>query len=133
MSPLADRMAPVTARLSRLRGAIRGLFAADGCSRLLLALVAFVVVTFLLDWSLILPAGVRLVLLVAGLAGFGVLSFKRIFYPLSVKITDDDLALFVERHFPELNDRLISAIQLTLHGAATWRSVSGALPSRYLP
>jgi hypothetical protein len=106
-------MAPVTARLSRLRGAIRGLFALDGCSRLVLALVAFVIVTFLLDWSLILPAGVRLVLLVAGLAGFGVLSFRRIFYPLGVKITDDDLALFVERHFPELNDRLISAIQLT--------------------
>jgi hypothetical protein len=113
MSPLAERMVPVTARLSRLRGAIRRLFALDGFSRLLLAMSAFVVVTFLLDWSLILPAGVRLVLLTAGLAGFGFLAFKRIFYPLGVKITDDDLALFVERHFPELNDRLISAIQLT--------------------
>ena len=46
-----------------------------------------VIVTFLLDWSLILPAGVRLVLLAAGLGGFGVLAFKRIFYPLGVKIT----------------------------------------------
>ena len=61
MSPLAERMAPVTARLSRLRGAIRTLFALDGLSRLFLAMAAFVVVTFLLDWSLILPAGVRLV------------------------------------------------------------------------
>jgi hypothetical protein len=113
VSPLAERLAPVTARLSRLRGAIRSLFALDGISRLLLAMAAFVVVTFLLDWSLILPSGVRLVFLVAGLAGFGFLAFKRIFYPLGVKITDDDLALFVERHFPELNDRLISAIQLT--------------------
>ena len=82
-------------------------------SRLFLALAAFIVVTFLLDWSLILPAAVRLFLLVAGLAGFGFLAVKRLFYPLGVKITDDDLALFVERHFPELNDRLISAIQLT--------------------
>jgi len=113
VSPLAERMAPVTARLSRLRGAIRTLFALDGVSRLFLALAAFVVATFLLDWSLILPTGVRLVLLVAGLAGFGVLAWQRLFYPLGVKITDDDLALFVERHFPELNDRLISAIQLT--------------------
>ncbi|HZE99185.1 MAG TPA: hypothetical protein VE981_19430, partial [Planctomycetota bacterium] len=113
MSPLAERLAPVTQRLSRLRGAIRGLFALDGFSRLALALCAFVVVTFILDWSLILPAGVRLVLLVAGLAGFGVLAFQRVFYPLGVKISDDDLALFVERHFPELDDRLISAIQLT--------------------
>ena len=60
MSPLAERMAPVTARLSRLRGAIRTLFALDGVSRLFLALAAFVVATFLLDWSLILPTGVRL-------------------------------------------------------------------------
>jgi hypothetical protein len=113
MSPLAERMAPVTERLSRLRGAIRRLFALDGLSRLLLALAAFVVATFLLDWSLLLPPGVRLVLLAAGLVGFGVLGFKRILYPMGVKISDDDLALFVERHFPELNDRLISAIQLT--------------------
>lgn len=117
MSPLAERMVPVTARLSRLRGAIRRLFAADGFSRLLLAMCAFVVATFLLDWSLILPAGVRLVLLAAGLAGFGILAYKRIVYPLGVKITDDDLALFVERHFPELDDRLISAIQLTRDSA----------------
>ena len=113
MSPLAERMAPVTARLSRLRGAIRSLFALDGISRLFLALCAYVIVTFLLDWSLILPAAVRLFLLIVGLAGFGVLAYKRLFYPMGVKITDDDLALFVERHFPELNDRLISAIQLT--------------------
>jgi len=113
VSPLSERLAPVTQRLSRLRGAIRGLFAIDGLSRLGLALAAYVVLTFLLDWSLILPAGVRLFLLVAGVAGFGFLAFKRIFYPLGVRISDDDLALFVERHFPELNDRLISAIQLT--------------------
>jgi len=121
VSPLAERMAPVTARLSRLRGAIRTLFALDGFSRLFLAMAAFVVVTFLLDWSLILPAGVRLVLLALGLGGFGVLAFKRIFYPLGVRITDDDLALFVERHFPELNDRLISAIQLTREPLDTGR------------
>ncbi|RPH35721.1 MAG: hypothetical protein EHM91_16865, partial [Planctomycetota bacterium] len=78
MSPLAERLAPVTARLSRLRGAIRGLFALDGFARVILAMAAFVVVTFLLDWTLILPAGVRLVLLVGGLAGFGFLIFKRI-------------------------------------------------------
>ena len=84
MSPLAERLAPVTARLSRLRGAIRSLFALDGFSRLILSMAAFVVVTFLLDWTLILPAGVRLVLLVGGLAGFGFLIFKRILFPLVV-------------------------------------------------
>ena len=128
MSPLAERMAPVAARLSRLRGAIRTLFALDGLSRLVLAMAAFVVATFLLDWTLILPAGVRLVLLAAGLGGFGVLAFKRVFYPMGVKISDDDLALFVERHFPELNDRLISAIQLTREPLNTGREGAGNSP-----
>src|SRR5204862_8151586 len=106
----------------------RRLFAVDGLSRVILAIAAFAVVTFLLDWALILPSVVRLVLLVGGLAGFGFLAFKRIFYPMGVKISDDDLALFVERHFPELNDRLISAIQLTREPLNTGREGAGNSP-----
>ena len=30
----------------------------------------------------------------------------------SIRVTNDDLALMVEREYPELNDRLVSAIQL---------------------
>ncbi len=109
----AEKAAPFAARLGRLRGSIRALFALDGVSRLTLAVVAFVVVTFLLDWTFILPAAVRLVLLAAGVAVFGWIILGRIVHPLSVRITDDDLALFVERRYPELNDRLISAVQLS--------------------
>ncbi len=112
MSPLADKMAPIAARLGRIRGGIRRLYALDGLSRLALVLGAFVVVTFLIDWALILPAYVRLFFLCAGGAVLGWLLFKHVVRPLAVRISDDDLALFVERQYPELNDRLISAIQL---------------------
>lgn len=112
MSPLAERLAPISARLSRIRNSIRLLFGIDGASRVLLAVGGFVAVTFLMDWALILPAYVRVVMLAAGLVLLGALVFRRLLRPLGVRVTDDDLALFVERHYPELNDRLISAIQL---------------------
>jgi len=109
---LSERLTPVARRLSRLRGSIRRLYALDGLSRLILAFFGFVVLTFMIDWALILPAPVRIVLLLGGLGLFAWIFAKRFLYPLTRSITDDDLALFVEREFPELNDRLISAIQL---------------------
>ncbi len=113
MSALAERMAPVAARLGRLRGSIKQLFALDGLSRLVLALLAFAAVTFLADWGLDLPIYIRVVFLAGGLGLAGWILGRRVFKPLAVRISDDDLAIFVERNFPELNDKLISAIQLT--------------------
>src|SRR5512136_2373373 len=112
MSPLAEKVAPLEARLGRLRGAIRALFALDGLSRLVLVVAAFAVATFAIDWTFILPPYVRLVALAAGLLLFGWILLRRILRPLAVRVTDDDLAVFVERHYPGFNDRLISAIQL---------------------
>ncbi len=112
MSPLAERMTPIASRLGGIRGSIRSLFALDGSSRLLLALAAFIAVTFMIDWTFILPREVRLVLLAGGLVLAGWIIARRLAYPLSRRVSDDDLAIIVERHYPELNDRLISAIQL---------------------
>ena len=95
MSALAERMAPVAARLGRLRGSIKQLFALDGLSRLVLALLAFAAVTFLADWGLDLPIYIRVVLLAGGLGLAGWVLGKRVFKPLGVRISDDDLAIFV--------------------------------------
>jgi hypothetical protein len=113
VSALAERMAPVAARLGRLRGSIKQLFALDGLSRLVLALLAFASITFLADWGLDLPMEIRIVFLLAGVGLGGWILVRRVLTPLGVRISDDDLAIFVERNYPELNDKLISAIQLT--------------------
>lgn len=113
MGPLSDRIAPVASRLAHLRRVVRLLFALDGGARLVLAASAFVVVTFAIDWTFHLPAAARVVLLVAGLALFAWVFLRRLFRPLAVAVTDDDLGILVERRYPELNDRLISAIQLS--------------------
>ena len=70
MGSAADRLTPVSERLGRLRNSIKSLFFLDGVSRLAFVTVAFLMVTFIIDWSLHLPAPVRLVLL-----GGGVLLF----------------------------------------------------------
>lgn len=105
-------------RLGRVRGTIRSLFLLDGASRTALALSIFVAASFALDWLFILPPGARLVILFAGLAGVAWIVARRLVYPMGVPITDDDLAVFVERHYPELKDRLISAIQLSREAGA---------------
>ncbi len=112
--PVSD----LTRRLAVLRGAVRRLYALDGASRLLLVTTVAAFVTFLLDWSVYhflseeLPRGARLVLLTA--AGGALLwsAARHLLYPLRRPITDDDLALCIERRFPALQDRLISAVQL---------------------
>ena len=108
----------ITARLDRIRAAIRKLYLLDGAGRLLIAVGAFVLATFILDWFFILPPGVRVLFLIAGLAGFAWIAARRIARPMAVPISDDDLALFVERHYPDLNDRLISALQLSRQSGA---------------
>jgi hypothetical protein len=131
LSDLAARLAPVEARLDRLRGAIRALYFFDGVSRLALTAGAFVVSTFLIDWLLHLPREVRLLFLAAGAAWAAWTAARRVLYPLRVPVSDDDLALFVERHYPELNGLLISALQLSRgRGAAESAELVDAVVSQ---
>jgi hypothetical protein len=111
-----ETLIDIEGRLDRVRGRIRRLFMIDGAARLGLALAGFIAVTFFLDWAFHLPAPVRLILLVGGGAALAWILVRRLIRPLGVGITDDDLALFIERRYPQLNDRLISAIQLARAG-----------------
>ncbi|HEX7898445.1 MAG TPA: hypothetical protein VF950_11840 [Planctomycetota bacterium] len=113
MSPHIERLAPVTSRLAGLRASLRRLFALDGLSRIGVAAVAFILITFLADWSFALPVQVRLTLLLGGIALLVWIVVRNVVTPLGARISDDDLAVLVERSYPEINDRLISAIQLS--------------------
>ena len=112
MTSPQDSLAGIESRLERVRGRIRRLFVIDGAARVALVLFAFVAATFALDWLFNLPPAVRLVFLAGGGAALTWIFVRRLMRPLGVGISDDDLALFVERRYPQLNDRLISAIQL---------------------
>ncbi len=113
MTEYQSSMSGIESRLESVRGKIRRLFLVDGAARLGLGLVAFIAVTFALDWIFVLPPAMRLLFLIGGGAALTWVFVRRVLRPLGVGISDDDLALFVERRYPQLNDRLISAIQLS--------------------
>lgn len=100
-------------KLSGLRLRLKGYFLIHGLSKLVIGLVAVPFVIGLLDLYFHLPVLIR------GLGIIGYISYllyllvNFLLYPLRKKISDEDLALCVERTYPELQDRLISSIQLT--------------------
>ena len=80
--------------------------------------------SFLLDWLFQLPLGARVVMLIAmvGVMVWGALRFFVL--PNRVRLSDDDIALLVERRHPEYGDELITAVQLSrqLDGPETGES-----------
>ena len=105
-------------RLLVLRGTLRNACTLDGAGRMVLTLVVCVLAGVLLDycffrWSSPVNTGFRVLMLGASLGALGTIFYKRVLGPLAVPLSVDDMALSVEREFPQLNDNLISAIQLT--------------------
>lgn len=91
---------------------IRTRFVVHGAGWMVAAAAACVVVYFLLDVGLELPRLVRLVVS-AGIAGFLVYEVRRrLLYPLHRAFGRSDVAIAIERRFPELRERLVSAFQL---------------------
>ena len=102
--------------LDRLLGAqlarLRRRFLLHGIGISLLLPAAFALLAFALDHLLRLPQPIRLFhsCVVLGLFGYGAIRFLR--YPLTKQFSPIDVAVLVERAFPELHQRLVSAIQL---------------------
>src|SRR3989304_684533 len=99
---------PILERLAYLRRRIRILFLVNAISRIAIFLAIFFVLTFLADWLFVLPKELRLAIFAGGVAWLGYLIIRHVIYPLSMKISDDELALAVERIYP-LGDGLISS------------------------
>ena len=109
-------MAPVEiqGKLRALRTRLRGFFLIDGLSRLAAVAVAVLAVCILFDWltSPRLPGFMRWAMLFCGLGLVGYVIWRRLVAPLRIRLTEDDMAIAVERANPQLADRLISTVQL---------------------
>lgn len=132
MEPQNSSSAPLVPRrsleaLQRLRSRIQQAFLLDGGVTLAGLLLLGLAGSFVVDYFLVLPAGVRGVFL----ASAGVLLAwgfrRRIALPLSLKVSDQDLANLVERANPQLGQELITAIELTRADSSTADHVSPAL------
>ncbi len=65
----------------------------------------------IVDWLMPLPSSVRIVLLTVGAVVTCYLLYKYLIQPLRASLTLRDIALNVERNHPNLEDRLVSAIE----------------------
>jgi hypothetical protein len=129
---LAEILQPLTAaqrqqlgiELDRLLGdqlgRVRRRFLVHGSGAVLLVPAALILFAFLLDHFLRLPAPVRVFHTLAILALLAAAAVRFLHYPLTRRFLPVDVALLLERSFPDLHERLVSAIQLKqpLAGAA---------------
>lgn len=104
----------VRTKFDSVRSAAKAWFTLYGLSRVATFVCIALTLLFLIDWQIpTTPFLVRLMLL-AGIIGYACyLAYKELLYPLSINIVEDDLACYIERQYPHLKDRLISAIQFT--------------------
>ena len=82
-----------------------------GFAVVLSGIIAVFVGEAIVDWLMPLPSPVRIALLAVSVGVIGYLLYKYLVQPLRAALTFRDVALNVERNHPNLEDRLVSAIQ----------------------
>ncbi len=100
-------------RLAALRARVRAALLLEGGARVAGTLLLVVGASFLLDRVFRLETAARAVLLAGGLAGLGLAAWSFLVRRAGAVPGEEALAVAVERSFPELADRLISAVQLS--------------------
>lgn len=116
-----DRLLAEQLRRLRLR------YLWHGLGKTLLLPATALVLFFALDYTLQLPLVIRLLhtTAIAALFGFGLWQFVR--YPLRRPFGPVDIAVLLERNFPQLHQRLVSAVQLKSTDGDALRNQSPAM------
>ena len=91
---------------------IRRRFLVHGIACVLTIAALATILYYPLDRYLRLPGGVRILLSLGVLTYLGYLIHRYVLYPMQRQFTRRDVALAIEEKFPELDQKLISAIQL---------------------
>ena len=103
--------AELQARISGARRVWKRSLFWTGFAIVLTGVIALLVGEAVVDWLMPLPSAIRLALLVVGAGVIGYLLYKYLVQPLRASLTLRDVALNVERNHPDLEDRLVSAIE----------------------
>ncbi|MEW6742557.1 MAG: hypothetical protein AB1486_07345 [Planctomycetota bacterium] len=117
--------------LARLRRHLRRLFVWHGSLRLLLEALLLVVATFLADRLFVTPQAARLVQLLGLVVFMGLRFARHIGYPLTRRLSLQELAAAVERRYPVLDGRLVSSLHWSTRQDVAGKDLGGqsvALP-----
>ena len=82
-----------------------------GAAIVLIGLLVILIGESIVDWLMPLPSPVRVALLVGTIGATIYLLYKHLIQPLRASLTLRDVALNVEERHPNLEDRLVSAVQ----------------------
>jgi len=122
--PVSAQLRPLLARqLAKLRSR----YLCFGVAKALLWTLAMVALFFVLDRWLRLPTPVRLLHTAVAAGVFTIALWRFVLYPLRRTFSDVDLALWLESAYPELHQRLVSAIQLHQSDDGSLRNQSRAM------
>ncbi len=105
-------------RLRRLSRRLRAYVMLDGLAVVLTVGLGLAAVQLLIDWSLRLRTDMRAALLVAVLAGVGVVLWRRVISPLRRGYGVYEAACLIEQRHPELQSLLVSGLQFHSGGGA---------------
>lgn len=89
-----------------------------GAGIVVASIVGALVIYYVTDRGLSLPTGIRLLLTTGWIALLVWLARRQLVWPLGLRLGQGDVAVAIERRFPELRERLISALQLAEMAAA---------------
>jgi hypothetical protein len=106
-------LSEIRARLDALRRRILAALALEGSARVAGVLLGAVALSFLLDRVFRLEVAARAVILAASLGALGWALWRFLVRRLRALPGEDPLAIAVEARYPDLADRLISALQLS--------------------
>ena len=88
---------PLVSRITKLRGRVRSVLGLYGAGFCVTAAVAGMAALMLADYLMPMPGYLRLLLLIAGVVALGVTVWRKVFLPLSTRLTDQFLASRVEQ------------------------------------
>ncbi|MFH1423040.1 MAG: hypothetical protein ABIH42_10065 [Planctomycetota bacterium] len=110
--------------LDDVRDSVKTTYAAEGTLIGICFLFALSLISFALDNLLWLSSSVRISILIATLAVVLFLLLFKVILPVFKKNSDENIAVKIEKAYPELDNRLINAVQL---GRCSMDSYAGAV------
>jgi len=120
---------PLEYRIATLRRRVRRLVTLHGLSWIIAAVLSTVIVLGLVDYQLrFQDRGIRIICSLLVFGALGWTCYRFLYLPLCFRLRDVDLALRLQRRFPDLEDRLVSTVEFLrqpedepLAGSATLR------------
>jgi hypothetical protein len=103
----------VRSKLDRFGRAIRARLLGEGLAWIVIFAIALMFASLALDYLLRLDRPLRVTIVVLSLGVLGYITWKRLIAPLLVPMAAESLALLAESRYPQLGDRLISALQFS--------------------